>query len=217
MIKILGMQRVIILAVLAGLCVVLAGTKFLILLPQIEVSQRESSQVKSKVNGLRNDINRLQVEFSQIEEQRAEFETLRTRGFFNNQDRSQIDQIFKDLQTQSKVVSASVKVESGALQDNPEAMKAKHKILSSKIMIDIQALEEADIYRYLTLLKTALPGEVTFQSYKVSRDNDVNEAVLRAIASSQETNLFLVGARLEVLWRTMVPETTAISNAQGGT
>ncbi len=89
MIKILGARRIIILVVLAAINIILASVLYLYLMPEKTQKEREERTSRSKISGLRGDINRLQIEFEQLEIQRTQFEILKKRGFFTDQGRRQ--------------------------------------------------------------------------------------------------------------------------------
>ncbi|MEZ5919424.1 MAG: hypothetical protein R3D66_05845 [Alphaproteobacteria bacterium] len=60
-----------------------------------------------------------------MEEQRAEFDTLRNHGFFNDQQRhSEAELVFQRIQDKSKVISAVATVRAGVVEDSKEAQKA---------------------------------------------------------------------------------------------
>lgn len=212
MIKVLGFRRIVILAALVGINALLGAAAYMHFIPQKEMKERELRGARGQVSTLRADIEALQIEFDQLDEQREEFERLKKDGFFDGQSRRKAELIFKRIQDSSGVVSAVASVSAGKFEENPEATKAKHKILNSPIVIRIEAVNDLDIYRYVYLVNEFFPGHVGIDTIKISREADISGTVLRGIASGK--NPPLVTADLKLSWRTMIPDDQ--DNQQGG-
>lgn len=214
MIKVLGLQRIIILLVLLAINAVLGFAVYMHFTPQQVVKERELRGVRGQASTLQADIDGLLVEFDQLDEQREEFERLKKDGFFDGQSRRKAELIFQKIQERSGVVSAVASVNAGELEDNEEAKKADHQILKSPISIRIEAVNDLDVFRYLYLINEFFPGHVAVKNIKITREADVSGTVLRAIASGK--NPPLVIADLELIWRTMIPAEEDANNSQGG-
>lgn len=213
MIRVLGAKRLFILLVLLGLTAGFAGVLYLHLTPEKIKKERELRGVRGKISGIQADIDRLQVEFEQLEDQQVEFEALKAKGFFSNQNRREAEKVLEKIQQEAKVISAVASIQPGEFVEDAEAAKANHKILSSKISVRLEALDDVDIYRYLYLVQSAFPGHITFETIDMARKSDVTEVILRAIASG--ANPPLVQADVEMTWRTMIPAENG-SDGQGG-
>jgi hypothetical protein len=153
---------------------------------------------------VQNDIDRMQVELEQFAGQQVLFEEYKKDGFFIEQNRRQVQDLFKLIQEKSGVSVATVAVNPASVEENKEAEKADHVILKSTIQVALEALDDQDIYRYLYLIENFFPGHVTVEKVKFERDAEINGTVLRAIAGGK--NFPLVRADLEMVWRTMVPK-----------
>lgn len=210
LLNILGFRRVLILGILLSLNVLLASSHYLYFVPQKDVLDRELRTLRGKATTMQADIARLQLEFEQLTEQRAEFEKLKQNGFFSNQDRSQAQQVLQQIQRESRVVTARAEVKAGVLNDNEEAAKAEHKILISPISITARAIDDIDLFRYIKLLETEFPGHVSFQSVEINREADLTNPVLRSISSGESPGL--VTAKFEIMWQTMIPQSDVIKS-----
>jgi len=204
MIKVLGFRRVVFLLLLVGVNVLLGFAAYMHLMPQQEIKERELRGARGQASTLQSDIDGLLVEFDQLEEQREEFEKLKNDGFFDGQSRRKAELIFQKIQERSGVISAVASVQAGVFEDNSEALKAKHKILNSPIKVNIEAVNDLDVFRYIYLVDEFFPGHVAIDSIKLSRQSDVSGTVLRGIASGK--NPPLVAAELAMSWRTMIPD-----------
>ncbi|MBX2835087.1 MAG: hypothetical protein KTR28_08975 [Micavibrio sp.] len=212
MIAVLGAKRVITLAILAGINVALILGVYVFMIPDLDKKERALRAVRGKVSTIQGDISNLQIEFEQFETQKERFEQYKQDGFFVQQDRRQVEDLFKLIQEKSGVVTAKVAVNPAIVEENQEAEKADHKILRSSIQIQLDALNDRDIYHYIHLINSAFPGHVTIETLDFERTSVVNGTILRAIAGGKKFPL--VKASMEMSWRTMVPNDHII--AEGG-
>jgi hypothetical protein len=213
MIRILGVKRILVLLVLVVLNGLFATGVYLYLMPQKLQKERDLSGVRGQIGTLQGDIDRLQIEFDQLEAQQAQFDILNERGFFSSQGRRQAEKTLENIQKQAGVISAVASIKSGTVEDSEEAQKAAHKILVSPISIQVEALDDVDVFRYLFLLEKFFPGHLTITNINVERTSDISGPVLRSIASG--SNPALVTASIEMLWRTMIPESEVMNTDAG--
>jgi hypothetical protein len=204
MIGVLGIKRVVVLAALVALNALLAASAYLYLTPEIVKKEREERSIRGEVGKLRSDIDRMQVEFEQLEEQKAEFERLAADGFLREQNRRQAELVFGQIQRKSGVNKAVASVDAGIIEDNEEARKAGHKILSSPMEVKIQAVDDINVYNYIHLIEHYFPGYVAIEDVFIERKSNVTGAVLQSIASGQ--NPPLVEANVKMVWKTLISE-----------
>lgn len=213
MIHIIGIKRIIILAVLLGVNVALGCMIYLYAMPESTKTEREIRGLRGRVSTIQADIDRMQLEFEQLDRQQESFDALKASGFFNLQDRSNARDIMKAIQEEAKVISAKASIKSGFVEQNAEAEKANHLILISPVEITINAFDDTDVYRYLEIARLKFPGALTLERLEMRRTQEVNGPILRAIAGG--ANPELVEAKLYMYWRTMVPK-NAITDQQEG-
>ncbi|MCD8493856.1 MAG: hypothetical protein LRY39_00185 [Alphaproteobacteria bacterium] len=204
MIKILGFKRVLILSVLLALNVVFGMGYYSYLQPQTDSLQQQLSAARNKLAATQDDIQKMQVEFSQIEQQQGTFNRLKAQGFLGTQGRRQAEIIFGDIQRESGVVSAVANVRAANVQDNDIAAHANYALLVSPVDIEVQAMDDTYINRYLSLLFSRFPGALSIDSMTIKRTQDINNPVLRAIVNGQ--NVAMVSAKINLSWRTMISQ-----------
>lgn len=217
MIKVLGTRRILIIMTLLGLNGLFAAVAYGYLQPQLKKEEKVLRSAKSKESQVRADISNLQLEFDQLEEQQDEFNSLKQDGFFSNQSRRQVEQVFLDAETNSGVLKATVNVKPGVVTENEDANKADHVLLESPISISIQSIDDTDVYVYLDYLQKNFPGYLAVEDVYMRRLGNVSDTILRAIAGGSEPAL--VEAKVEMLWSTMVERGTVMdapSEEQGG-
>jgi len=204
MIKIIGVKRLVILVVLVSLNAVLASAIYLYAVPEGMKVEKKLKQQQNKLTSVQRDIEKMQLEFDQLDKQQGRFDALKENGFFSSQDRADAKELFSLVQKRSRVISAMVSVKPGSIIDSNDAKKAKHKILVSYVSVDIKAFDDNDVYHYIDLVQKTFPGYMTVQRVSVSRSRDISTAFLRAIANGASPEL--VTAEVEFLWRTLIPE-----------
>ncbi len=212
MIGVLGIKRVIVLAALVALNALLAASAYLYLAPEIIQQGRQLNGVRGEVATLRSDISRMQVEFEQLEDQKAEFELLAADGFLRKQNRRQAELVFNEIQKRSGVTKAVASVAPGLIEDNEEAAKAGHKILRSPMKVNIQAVDDLNVYNYLHLMEHYFPGYVEVEGVFIERKARVTGTILKAIATGQ--NPTLVDAEIKLVWKTLISEEEILEREQ---
>lgn len=212
MIDILGIKRVILLLVLVGINALLAAVVYLYLTPEVVKKERSYSSLSSEIGRISGDVQRMQIEFDQLEEQQASFKELEADGFFRNQSRRMAIDVFNEIQEKSNVSTAIASIQAGVIEDNEDAQKASYKVLKSPIQVKIESLDDVDVMNYLFLVDNYFPGHVSIEKIKLSRESDVSGTVLRGIASG--ANPPLVKAEVDMVWRTMIPESQVIGEDQ---
>ncbi|PCK00335.1 MAG: hypothetical protein COA45_00705 [Zetaproteobacteria bacterium] len=208
MIQVIGVKRLIILVILMSANAALAAGVYLYAMPEKETASRRLRSIRSQVNRVQTDIDRMQIEFEQLDQQQDRFDALKAKGLFSTQERSEAKEFLSVIQDKSKVISAVVSVKSGIIQNDEEAQRANHKILMSPIEITIDAFDDASVYRYIELAKQSFPGHLSLDGIKINRTRDISSPVLRAIASG--TNPVLIHAEILMSWRTIIPESQVI-------
>lgn len=214
MIKVIGAKRIALLVALLLVNGLFAAATYLHMIPEEERTEKELKTLRGATQTLQSDIERMQIEFEQLEQQQDQFDALKNDGFFKAQVRSVAKDIFTQIQKESKVVSAVVSVKPGFLEENEEAQKASHKLLVSPVEIAIKAFDDTDIYRYVFLLESKFPGHISIDNMIINRDTDLSGPVLRAIATG--SNPELISSVIKVSWRTMIPESQVITEAPNG-
>ena len=204
MIGVLGIKRVIVLAALVAINALLAASAYMYLAPEIVKKERQMRSVRGEVSSLRGDIDRMQVEFEQLEDQKAEFEMLEADGFLKEQNRRQAELVFNTIQKRSGVTRATASVQPGKIEDNEEAEKAGYKILSSPMEVRLQAVDDINVYNYLHLIENYFPGHVEVEEVYIERKARVTGTILKAIAGGQ--NPTMVEANVKMVWKTLISE-----------
>ena len=205
MIKILGIRRVITLAILIAVNLALAGALYSLILPQKDKTERELRSTRSAVNARRNEVATLKNEYEQIQEQKNLFGNLQEAGFFTTQDRIEARKTIEQIQLESKVLAARYDIQAIQVQEHPAAAVAEYVILHSPMKVSLDALDDIDIYSFMYWAQNAFPGHVGINSLMIERKMDVDEVTLKQIGTG--TPVVLVSATVDFSWDTMIPRT----------
>lgn len=212
MVKLLGIKRILVIVMLIALNVGLACAVYLYIVPEHANKDRQLRGLKSQISTLQGDIERMQIEFDQLEAQQHRFDGLRDKGFIGDQNRRQAELLFEKIGREAGVVSSVATIQSGVVEENEEAAKAEHKILKSPITVRIDAMDDVDVYRYLFLVQKFFPGHITLEKIEIKREGEVTGVILRSIASG--TSPKLVSAEMQLTWRTMISPSQVIGGQE---
>jgi hypothetical protein len=169
--------------------------------------------LKSQTSVVQQDINRLQVDFDQLKLQQSEYLIIKDKGFFFDQSRREAEKILQSIQQKAGVIAAVAKINAGELEDNEEAQKANYKILKSTLSVHIDALDPAEIYKYVYLLEEFFPGQLIISNLLLERKTEPNGEALRSI--SEGGRPIMASADVDIIWRTMIPQPQQAAQTPG--
>jgi len=206
MIKVIGFQKVLLLMILAFLLSVFILYSNYIAAPQVTDTKKQLRTNRKEVGELTTDINKLVEGLKTFEEQKGTFEKLENTGFFDAQNRLKTSQRLKEMQKESKLLSARFSIGSVVKEENKLATEAGLKVLNTEITLTLNALEDIDIYNFIYLLNYGLPGQVLINSLAIKKEQDITQPLLRKLGSGNYETL--VRAELQASWRTLIPDST---------
>lgn len=207
MIQILGLKRIVTLAVLFALNVVLGVALYYFITPEKTRVENELRRVTGEVATRRTETEKLRTEYQLIQEQKSKFVELQKAGFFNVQDRVEARKMIEAIQANSHVLAAKYSLMPAEVVENKFAAEADHVVLRSPISFSIEALDDIDVYSFVYWLENSLPGHVSIENISIERAQEVDEVTLRKIGSGVPT--VMVTAKIDMSWRTVVPRALA--------
>ena len=203
MIQILGAKRVLTLAILAMANIFLAAALYYVFIPQKAKVEQDLRVTKAAVAQRRTEIQTMQTEYEQIQEQKNLFGDLERAQFFSAQDRVEARRMIETIQATSKVLSAKYQIGAAEVRENEKASAAGHVILHSPLSVDIDALDDIDIYNFIYWMENGFPGHAAVTGLTLERKLDIDEVTLRQVGNS--IPVVLVSASIDFDWSTMVP------------
>jgi hypothetical protein len=202
-IQILGIRRVITLAILAMLSISLGAGIYFYFIPRNAELIRELQALTAQASQKRTDVENLRSQYQIIQEQKTRFENLTALGFFSNQNRAVARVRIEQIQKFTNVLTAKYNINAATMEKNQAAEEAGYTMLDSPVTVNLEALDDIDVYNFIYWVVNAFPGHVSISNIKIEREMDVNDATLRQIGNGIPT--VLVKATVGFDWRTMVP------------
>lgn len=202
MIKQLGFKRVLVLLILLG--AVCAGIFFshFIFGPQMEESQRQLSKLNNENSTLQSELDKMRADFVDFEKQKTDFDRITRLGFFNNQDRVNARERLDTIRQLSKVLSARYEIKAAVMQpDENELQSTGFVMMQTAIILNISALDDLDVYRFLYYLTYGFPGHISINSLRIERGGEVTPEVLKKIGTGNPPEI--IKATIELDWRTL--------------
>jgi len=201
----LGIKRIAIILILLGIAGAIGATVHLYLIPRSEEVSRELASSEREVNSLRSDIGKITSQLDQIMEQKKKFDRIEQAGFFDRQSRRDAQSLLQEIEEDSKVVDVTASIGKPQFVQNEQAQKSGYVVLSSPVEIQVQAMDDKDIFFYMNYLQSRFPGVLRLKSFEIKRNQDISGSLLREIVGGSKPAL--AGASVAMTWQTMVPET----------
>lgn len=214
MIQVLGFKRVMVLIVLVAINAAVGAATYLYAYPQKQSLERELNITRGQISDKRSQADRLRSDFNLIQQQKTYFENLKDAGFLSDQNRIVARRRIQDIQRYSKVIRANYGISAAKIEKNQFATDMDYAVLDSPIKIDVEALDDLDVYNFIFWMENAFPGHVSMRNFELERVLDINEATLRAIGAGQTT--VLLKGTINFAWRTMVPKSEVSSSGDFG-
>lgn len=209
MIGIIGLKRILAALILVGFNAVLGASSYLYLAPEITKVERELRTVRAQVADKQGQTEMIRSERGQIQERKAQFEDLKAAGFFNDQNRVDAQKRIQEIQKFTKVLAAEYTVNPAEIEKNDFVSETGHVLIDSLINMNVDALDDLDLYALVYWMENAFPGHVSVRSVEIKRNFDVNDTILREIGTGAQPAV--MKGVLQFDWRSMLPE------EQGGT
>ena len=204
MIGVLGTKRLIATGVLLAFNVLLAAAIYGYVTPENEKLERDVRGLRSQVSAKRADSDKLRMEYHQIQEQKSYFENLGAAGFFSDQNRVLARNKIESVQRYAGVLSARYNISAATVENNDLAAETGHALVSSPVSLNLEAMDDVDVFNFIFWLENAFPGQVSINNVRIERVLDIDDVTLRQIGSGVETTL--IKGTIGFNWYTMMAE-----------
>lgn len=201
MIEKIGLKRSLLLFVLAGGLAALFAANEMLLKPKIEESQRELNTSMGELGRLQGEVTKMRADFETFETQKAFYDTISRMGFFNEQDRVLARERFDTMQKLSKIISARYEIKAANILTGETSPDTGFVVMESPITVELSAVDDLDVYRFLYYLNYGFPGHITINSLDIERKAEITPNVLKEIGTGNPPQI--VSAKMELDWRTM--------------
>jgi hypothetical protein len=201
MIKILGKRVVLMLVALVLVNGGIGYGLYEYLIPMRVEKERELAGIQGEIEARRNEVAKLKEEFVLLQLQLREFKQLEVQGFFNNQNRVKAQDSFDSLRQLSGLLKTRYDIKSGELVQDPMATAANYVVVHSPVTLEMDSLDDTDVYTFIKGLQEKFPGSVDLTRIQLTRTENITAPILREIGSGKPVKM--VGAKVEYSWRTM--------------
>ncbi len=203
--KLIGGKRLTQLAVLGGLNVCLLAGWLLWAMPLKEETQTELSGIEGQIGNLRASILNVKDEMKFFQENQANYETMKTSGFFMPQDRFVISRQLEDMRRVFRIIGFSYVIGDNEAVPNTDAQGSKSKLINSRIKFtNMNLYIDTDIYAFLNALNGFLPGYARINDVEIRRTNEFSNDSLQKIMDRLPVGLLEATVTVDLM--TMVPE-----------
>lgn len=203
MLQALGRRRVAIIFVLVILNGLAALAYYYYLTPQRTESDTKLSAARSELEAKRAEIQKLKEEYVLLQGQLKIFKEMETKGFFNDQNRIEAQESFEKFRTISGILKASYQISAGQLVEDARAKQANYVVLRSPVKVELDSLDDVDVYSFIKLLQERFPGKVDIATLDLKRVEQVTPEVLQKIGTGDPVTM--IKGSMEFDWRTMAP------------
>lgn len=205
MIKLIGIKRTLILAILLAANLAVAGVLFLGILPMKSRASNQLVTVQGEISTLQGKISNVKQELEDFKRNLPKYEMLKSGGFFSGQDRFQLERDLAKVQEVSGVEGFSYNVSEVKTVENDDAKRSSSRIIKSEITIENPyVLVDGDFYGLVYAMMGSFPSHVRLQSFELSRKYDLDNETLKKIRTQELKSL--LGAKAIFEWMTIVPE-----------
>lgn len=214
MIKLIGIKRALILAILLAANLAIAGIFFFGILPMRAKASAELTRVQNDISSLQGKINNVKKELADFKRNLPKYENLKSVGFFSAQDRFQLERDLNKVQEKSGLQGFSYTVSEVQTLENADAKKSKSRIIKSEIKIEKPfALVDRQFYDFVYAMMQDFPSHVRLQSFSLSRKGELDNETLAKIRSQEIRSMMDANAVFE--WMTIVPEEAPADSKSG--
>jgi hypothetical protein len=217
MIKLIGLKRMIFLAVMLTLNISAVAAYFFAIGPMLDDVTTQKASIDGQISELHGKIDNVKQDRAFVNDNLPKYNDLKDKGFFLPQDRFMIGRTMEDLRVKAGISNFAFSVADVEEIPNKDAADVNYKLINSRINVDkIVSPLDANIFVLAQEMAHVFPDYARIQSMNIRRSREVNEEALKDIAAGKQVNF--VDATLEFEWITMVPKPDAAApgGAQAG-
>lgn len=168
-----------------------------------QIAERELRTINSETQKLKRETAKLKEDTEELLESLATFENLLDKGFINNQNRVTVRDSFNLMASVTQLINADYSVSIAEELKNTLLTKAEHNLLKSTVNVQVSAIDDVKIYKFLYLIANKYPGIANIKSVNVDKTSEVTADALRSMNSENPNPL--VSGTVEFDWISVTP------------
>ncbi|HRI76497.1 MAG TPA: hypothetical protein PLX33_05850 [Alphaproteobacteria bacterium] len=202
--KLIGIKRALLLAILFAINLAIAGLFFFVIEPMRTGATEQLAGIEGQIAGLQSKIQNVKRELDDFNRNLPKYEELKTVGFFNAQDRFDLMRHLDDVRLKNNLQGFPFDVTEIKEISNSDAAMSQSRLIMSRINIkEVPVLVDNDFFQFVDVMKETFPAHVRLQSFKISRVNQFDAEFLKQIRKKEKNSAIV--AKVEFDWLTIVP------------
>jgi hypothetical protein len=204
-VKLIGVKRALILAILFAINLAIAAVFFLQLSPMRDDAQQKLDGINDEIGATSQKIASIKSDLDTFNKTLPQYKELEQKGFTRNQDRFGMSRDLDDVRKKAALAGFSFTISDIKKVDNPDATTAQMQLIDSRIKIEnVVSLLDVNFYDFVDLMQTDFPEHLRVQSFEITRKNPLNSDALAKIAQKEPVNLLSATAQFD--WLTVIPK-----------
>ena len=163
--------------------------------------QQQSAEVESALFSARRDIKELRGDSTFVADKLPEYHALRQKGFLDPQSRLQAASLLESLAIAHKINELKYEFRPEE-RHKINVPRADVEVVSSTMMLHLNALLDEDIFAFLDAVSQRLKGHVAIRGFRISRTDEELGGILKRVATGSRPSS--VTAQLVLDWTTMI-------------
>jgi hypothetical protein len=215
--KLIGLKRAIILAVLLLINVLIAGVYFLQVMPMAEESARKLNEVNGQIASTSQKISSIKADLETFKVTLPQYRELEAKGFTLPQDRFRMSRDLDAVRLKAELAGFKFTINDIRRVESPDVDPTPMQLIYRRIKVDnVESLLDINIYNFIDAMQRDFPAHTRFQSLQIRRKDPLNGAALAKIQRREKVDLITAEAQFD--WLTIVPKATdeAGSGPPGG-
>lgn len=213
--KLIGVKRTLMLAILLAVNLAIAAVFFLQINPMRDDANAKLNEVNGEIASQSQKIASIKSDMDTFNKTLPDFKALEAKGFTLNQDRFRMSRDLDDVRKKASLAGFSFTINDVRKIDNPDALAAHMQLIDSRIRIEnVVSLLDLNIYDFVDKMTTDFPAHLRVQSFEITRKDPLNDVALGHIAKKEPVNL--ISATAEFDWLTMIPKQEQTGQTQAG-
>ena len=203
--KLIGVKRTLILAILLAINLAIASVFFLQIGPMRDDARTKLNAVDAEISDQSQKISNIKADLDTFNKTLPDFKVLENKGFTLSQDRFRMSRDLDDVRKKAELAGFSFTINDVKKIDNPDALAAHIQLIDSRIRIEnVVSLLDLNIYDFVDLMEADFPAHLRVQAFNITRKDPLDSVALGHIAKKEPVSL--ISATMQFDWLTVVPK-----------
>ncbi len=202
--KLIGIKRALILAILLAINLAVAGLYFFVIEPMRSNATVQLSSIEGEISGLQSKIQNVKRELDDFKQNLPRYEQLNKVGFFNNQDRFELMRHLDAVKTESGLVGFPFDVTEVRELPSTDAAASQSRLVYSRISLkDLPTMVDIDFFRFVDVMMGTFPAHIRLNTFSIKRVPNLDTAFLTQVRKQEKISA--IDAQATFDWMTIVP------------